>query len=43
MQESKDRTKSMGAISAGSPSGSPYDGISNKIFIRKSFNYFFEF
>jgi hypothetical protein len=28
MQESKDRTKSMGTVSAGSPSGSPFDGIS---------------
>jgi hypothetical protein len=27
MQESKDRTKSLGGVSAGSPSGSPFDGI----------------
>jgi len=26
MQESKDRTKSMGGISTGSPNGSPSDG-----------------
>jgi hypothetical protein len=28
MQESRDRTKSIGGVSAGSPTGSPYDGIS---------------
>jgi hypothetical protein len=27
MQESKDRTKSLGGVSASSPSGSPFDGI----------------
>jgi hypothetical protein len=27
MQESRDRTKSVGGVSAGSPTGSPYDGI----------------
>ena len=26
MQESKERAKSIGAVSAGSPTGSPYDG-----------------
>jgi hypothetical protein len=29
MQESRDRTKSVGGVSAGSPSGSPYDGLSS--------------
>ena len=33
MQESRDRTKSVGATSAGSPNDSPYDGISGFIFI----------
>jgi hypothetical protein len=41
MQESKDRTKSMGAVSAGSPSGSPFDGISKEIFLRNLLALFF--
>lgn len=37
MQESRDRTKSVGATSAGSPNSSPYDGIP---FIILVINYF---
>ncbi len=43
MQESKDRTKSMGAVSAGSPSGSPFDGISKEIIIKNFLNFLFLF
>jgi hypothetical protein len=35
MQESKDRTKSIGGVLAGSPNSSPYDGISKKKFLLK--------
>jgi hypothetical protein len=35
MQESRDRTKSIGGAPAGSPLGSPYDGMSRLIFITK--------